>query len=99
MGACISARRGDGSPPMRFALRASSLALLIGSIALWVGTGSHPGWTRTYVETELTDNVTGLTYRQREDRFVAGVELLGAGVVLSALLFGTSFFFRKPTQS
>ena len=64
------------------------------TVAFWVATGASRGFTKTTVAVEKTDEVTGLTYRDYERRFVAGVEILGLGLGLSAVLFGASRLCR-----
>jgi len=68
--------------------------LAVVTVTVWVTTGASRGFTKTSVAVEKTDEITGLTYREYERRFVAGVELLGLGLVLSAALFGVSRFCR-----
>jgi hypothetical protein len=51
------------------------------------------------VPVEKTDELTGIAYVEYEDRFVPGMEFLGAGVAASAVLFGLSFLFRKRVSN
>lgn len=44
------------------------------------------------------DPVTEIEYPNVEKHFSPGVELLGAGLVLSAVLAGVSFFVRSKTN-
>jgi hypothetical protein len=68
------------------------------TMAVWVVTGASRGFTKTSVAVEKTDEITGLTYRDYERRFVAGVELLGLGLGVSAALFGASRIGRCRTR-
>ena len=43
-----------------------------------------------------TDEVTGVAFTTYENRFVPGLDVLGAGVALSAFFFTLSFIFRSP---
>jgi hypothetical protein len=84
---------------MKRFLRASAILAAAGSLALWLATGAHRGWTKTSVAVEKTDEVTGLTYADYEKRFVAGVEILAAGLaVASALGVASCFLGRRPAK-
>jgi hypothetical protein len=87
---------------MRFlplALRACSALLLGGILTFWMLNGAHRGWNMDRVPVEKTDELTGIAYVEYEDRFVPGMEFLGAGVAASAVLFGLSFLFRKRVSN
>ena len=79
---------------MRRWLTMLSAFVAVVTVTVWVATGANRGFTKTSVAVEKTDEVTGLTYRDYEHRFVAGVELLGLGLGLSAVLFGGSRLCR-----
>ena len=66
-----------------------ALAVAIAVAGVWVATGAHWGWTKTSVEKKIVDEVTGIEGRSYEKRFVAGVDFLGAGLLL-LLVLGTS---------
>lgn len=74
---------------MKRGLLLLAVLLALGTLTLWLGTGAHRGWTRTSVAVEKTDEITGLTYREYESRFVPGVDVLGAGL-LGALVLATA---------
>ena len=74
--------------------------LAVASVALWFALGANRGWTkttRTHFEKDPTaDNMDVPVI---EKHFSPGVELLGAGLFLSAALTGLSFAFKpKPNQ-
>ena len=69
--------------------------LLVAAVGVWLATGASRGWTKTSVPIKKTDEVTGITYDQYEKRFVAGVDFLGAAVLVSGVLLAASFMFRK----
>lgn len=73
-----------------FALRLASAAALLAVLGLWLGTGAHLGWTQTSKVVTQHDEITGIDYPVREKTFVAGVEILGAGLALVAALAGAS---------
>ena len=82
---------------MKFFLRtlARLLALFILSTCLswWWFSGADMGWTKTYVTIPATDDVTGIQYEVKEERFVPGVDFLALGTGLSFVIFATSFLF------
>ena len=78
------------------------LAAVVGVAALvaWLATGAHPGWTRTQVTVMQVDPITELEYPVTDDKFVAGLEVLGGGILFSIALLGASFAFKKqPTKN
>jgi len=83
---------------MRTGLRLAALALLLLTLGVWLATGAHTGWTQTEVTEMRVDPVTELEYPETQRRFVAGVEVLGGGLLLSTLLFAGSFLVR-PRES
>ena len=81
-------------------LRTLAWLLLVAALALWVATGANRGWTKTSVPVKRTDEVTGITVDDYQKRFVPGLDFLGAALLGSGILAGTSFLFRnKQTQS
>lgn len=84
---------------MRRILKISAILVAAGSLALWLATGAHRGWTKTSVAIEKTDEVTGLKYQEYEKRFVAGVEVPAAGLALASVLgLASCFVGRRPTM-
>lgn len=80
---------------MRRKLNIIAIVIALATLTVWVATGADRGFSKTSVAVERTDDVTGLTYRDYERRFVAGVDILGVGLGVSALLFGASRFCHK----
>ena len=57
------------------------------------------GWSKsTETRTEI-DEITGLEYPVTVNKYVFGVELLGATLAVSGGLFGLSFAFYKPART
>ncbi len=83
---------------MRNKLRLIALVVAGLVIAWWAAAGASRGWTKTSVERITVDEVTGLEGRTYEEKFVPGVDFLGAGLVGAAALAGASFLFRKARQ-
>lgn len=77
-------------------LRAAAVALAAGGLGVWVATGAHRGWTRTS-EVELRrDEITGIDYPVRRDKFTAGIEIPLASLGGAALLAGLATLTRRP---
>ena len=83
---------------MRRALQLLALLLALASAGFWLAAGANRGWTKTSVPKKFVDEVTGQDGITYEQRFVPGVELLGASLFAAGALAGASLFFRrKPT--
>jgi hypothetical protein len=52
------------------------LLVVVGSTGYWLAAGANTGWTKTYVEIEKVDDITGIHYAEKKDQFVPGVDLL-----------------------
>ena len=83
-------------PAFRSILSVGALLTLLGSIGYWLAMGAHRGWSQNRVPVSQTDEVTGVAFTTYENRFVPGIDVLGAGVALAAFLFALSFIFRSP---
>ena len=88
-------------PPfiMRCAIRLFSLLLLLGAVVWWGGAGARFGWWQTRVGIERTDETTGLSFIEWQERFVPGVETLGLGLLVGGALFVSTFLFRRRLPS
>ncbi len=80
---------------MRTVLRALALVIALGVMAWWFFAGANRGWTKTSVAHKEKDPVTEIEVDRYEKKFVPGVDFLTAGLVVSAVLGGSSFLFRK----
>jgi len=80
---------------MKFSLRTITrlLALFILSTCLswWWFSGADVGWTKTYVTIPATDEITGIQYKVKQEKFVPGVDFVAAGIGLSFGIFAASF--------
>lgn len=85
--------------PGRLALRVTALVLLVGTIGFWAAKGAHTGWSQNQVPVKQTDEITGIEFVTYEQRFVPGVELLGAGMGLAAGLFAVSLFLKRKSNN
>lgn len=80
---------------MRTVLRLAALFVSLITLVFWLFGGPNTGWTKTSVMVKTVDPVTEQDEIKWEKRFLPGVDFLGAGLVAGAVLFGTSFVFRK----
>jgi hypothetical protein len=85
--------------PVRLALRLAALILFLGTIGFWAAKGAHTGWSQNQVPVKQTDEITGIEFVTYEQRFVPGVEFLGAGTGLAAGLFAVSLFFKRKSNN
>ena len=68
-------------------LRTLAAVLAVGGVGVWLATGAHRGWTRTSEVEMRRDEITGIDYPVRREKFTAGVEIplvaLGGAAVLA----------------
>jgi hypothetical protein len=83
---------------MKRTLRIIALALVVGAVAFWAATGANRGWTKTRVPKKVVDKVTGLEGVEWQDRFVPGVDFLGAALLGAGFLAGISIFVPAKTK-
>jgi len=95
---CLSGGAAVASRRVRLALRLAAFVIGCFGLILWLLGGLHMGWSKsTETRTEI-DEVTGLQYPVTENKYVLGVELLGATLVVSGGLFGMSLAFRNSPR-
>ncbi len=83
---------------MRRILQFVALFAAMGALAFWALAGANRGWTKTSVARVTVDEITGIESPTYENRFVPGVDFLGAAVLGAGMLAGVSLLFRrKPT--
>jgi hypothetical protein len=76
-----------------------SLIVAVGGIGVWFATGAHRGWSQNRVQKIEVDEITGIETPVYEDRFVAGVDFLGATLLGAGALAAGSLFFRKTKNN
>jgi hypothetical protein len=84
---------------MKRTFRIIAAVLVIGAIAFWVAAGANRGWTKTRVPKKVVDEVTGLEGIQWQDKFVPGVDFLGAVLLGAGFLAGVSFLSRTKSNN
>ncbi|MBI5690138.1 MAG: hypothetical protein HZC55_08555 [Verrucomicrobia bacterium] len=79
-------------------LRGAALVVGLAASGGWLATGAHLGWTQTSVVQLQRDEITGIDFPVRRAAFVAGVEVLAAGLLLAGGLGATALFLdrRRP---
>jgi hypothetical protein len=82
---------------MKRKLRIIAAALVVGAVAFWAAAGANRGWTKTRVPKKIVDKVTGLEGIEWQDKFVPGVDFLGAALLGAGVLAGVAFLVpAKP---
>ena len=102
MTACMPDATRPASAPSPLAprfLRFLGWALLAGTVGSWALLGAHRGWSQNRVPVRQVDEVTGIEYVTYEDRFVPGLDFLGAGGALATAVFSLSFLPRLKSKS
>jgi hypothetical protein len=83
---------------MKRILRIIATVLAVGAIAFWAAAGANRGWTKTRVPQKIVDEVTGLEGVQWQDKFVPGVDFLGAALLGAGILAGISVFIPAKSK-
>ncbi|HEY4415574.1 MAG TPA: hypothetical protein VGO57_07780 [Verrucomicrobiae bacterium] len=84
---------------MKKILLTLALLVAIATAITWVATGASRGWTKTEIPVKTLDEVTGIEGITYQKKFMAGVDFLGAGLIIAGGLAGTSLFFRNKTKT
>ena len=86
-------------PPAKRLLLISGLFVLAATAGYWAAKGAHTGWSQNRVPVSKTDEVTGIVFTTYADRFVPGIEVLGAGGLAATCLMRPAIFFRSKKPS
>jgi hypothetical protein len=84
---------------MRRVLQIFAAAIVLGGITTWVVTGANRAWTKTEVQIQTLDPVTGIEGISYRKQFQPGVDFLAVALGGALFLAGASFLFRKPKQN
>lgn len=61
------------------------VAIIVVATIAWSLMGANTAWTKTYIEIPRTDEITGISYTEKINRFVPGIDSLipavGAGFI------------------
>ncbi|WP_438479192.1 hypothetical protein [Oleiharenicola lentus] len=91
----MAASTGSRPSPVRKFLRILAALVAIGIVGFWFAKDGRTGWSQDRVPVNQKDEITGIDYVTYEERFVPGIDTLGAGLGVAAALFVLSFFFRS----
>ena len=80
---------------MRQFIRLIALSILLATTLFWLTQGAHREWSQLYTTRTEIDPTTQIEYEVREDHYVPGLDFLGLSVLVSFLVFSTSFAFRR----
>jgi hypothetical protein len=83
---------------MKKCFRLMAAILIVGAIAFWAAAGANRGWTKTRVPGKIMDPATGLEGVQWQEKFVPGVDFLGAALLGAGVLTGISFLYRPKSK-
>lgn len=83
---------------MKRTIRMIAAILIVGAIAFWAATGANRGWTKTRIPRKTVDEATGLEGIQWQEKFVPGVDFLGAAFLGAGILAGISFFVPAKSK-
>ena len=84
---------------MKKTLNLISLVVVVAAVVTWLATGANRGWTKTSVVVKTLDPVTGIEGITQQDKFLPGVDFLGAAAAMSAILAGSALLFRNKTTT
>jgi hypothetical protein len=84
---------------MRKLLRILAVLIALGGLGFWLAAGANTGWTKNRVPKKTMDEVTGIEGVTYEERFVPGVDFVGATVLGAAAVAGISFVFGRKKKT
>ncbi|TAG27454.1 MAG: hypothetical protein EAZ36_06750, partial [Verrucomicrobia bacterium] len=61
----------------------------------WAAKGYHAGWTQNEVPVKDVDPITEIEFIRYEKRFVPGLDYLGGGIFVGAVIFAVTFLGRR----
>ena len=80
---------------MKRTLQGIAGLLALGAVVVWLVFGANRGWTKTRVQLKTVDAVTGIEQVTWQEKFLPGVDFLGAGLLGAGALAGASLIFRN----
>jgi len=83
---------------MKRTLQILAILIALAAAVTWLATGANRGWTKTSVPVKTLDEVTGIEGITYQNKFLPGVDFLGAAGIVAISLAGTSFFFRNKNN-
>ena len=83
---------------MKQTFRILALLVFLAAAGFWLAAGANRGWTQNKVAKRTLDDVTGIEGISYEQKFVPGLDFLGAAFVGAGILTGLSFLLRNKTK-
>jgi hypothetical protein len=97
---CALFRRGVPSAlVVKRVLRILAVVVALGALGLWAVKGANCGWTRTNIQHDTPDPVTGLIGVSYEKGFVPGLDFLGGAGLVAAVLAGVSLLIKNKNAA
>ena len=84
---------------MKKLLRSLAILVALAAAVVWLTTGANRGWTKTSVPVKTLDDVTGIEGISYQQKFLPGVDFLGAAALAAGLLAGASLCFGKTKNN
>jgi hypothetical protein len=84
---------------MKRILQILALLVAVGATGTWLATGANRGWTKTSVPVKTLDQVTGIEGITYREKFLPGVDFLGAAFAGAAVLGAASLIFRRTNKT
>ena len=88
-------KSASGSNKVVPLLRALAVLSAVAIIACWLSLGAHMGWSQTRVSAYKTDPITETTFTDYENRFLPGLDFLGAGLLGAAAIFALTLLIPR----
>lgn len=82
---------------MRRGLQVLALVVALGAGSAWLAAGAQRSWTKTTVPVKTVDDVTGIEGITYQNKFVPGLDFLGAALLGAGILAGASLIFKNGT--
>ncbi len=76
-----------------------ALAVALAATGWWLAMGANRGWTKTSIPKKIVDEVTGIEGMVYEQRFVPGLDFLGAAWLGAGVLAGASRLCRARPKN
>ncbi|MBM3821664.1 MAG: hypothetical protein FJ404_02040 [Verrucomicrobia bacterium] len=82
---------------MRNVLLILAAVIMMAASLYWLASGGHRGWSQTRVPVKTVDEVTGLEGITYDERFVPGLDFLGASALAAGVLALASRFLKPQS--
>lgn len=84
---------------MKRSLQMLALVLAAATFAWWLAAGGQRGWTKTSIPVKVVDEITGIEGVTYQQKFVPGVDFLGAGLLGAGALAAISLLIHNHTKT